>query len=80
LAVGLTAALTLSNVSVGFAGSIVSYSSADHRSQQSDQASYRSNVSTPVSHAGETPPNCVREACGRLWCWQMRGQTTSKSQ
>jgi len=79
LAVGLTAALTLTNIAPGFAGSI-GMSSSDHRAQQSDQASYRANASTPVSHAGGTPPNCVREACGRLWCWHMKGQTTSKNQ
>jgi hypothetical protein len=68
LVVGLTAILTLSHISIGFAGS----------SDQKAQASYRTNASTPVNHAssGTTPPNCVREACGRLWCWN-QGRTSS---
>ena len=63
LAVGLTAVLTLSAISSGLAGS------ADHRAQ----ASHRTNVSQAVSRASETPPNCVRESCGRLWCWNQGG-------
>ena len=74
VAVGLTVGLSVSSISSGFAGSAEHYSlSSDHRAQ----ASYRTNASpAPVSRASETPPNCVREACGRLWCWNM-GKTTS---
>jgi hypothetical protein len=60
MAVGMTAVLTLSHISIGLAG----------WSDQKAQASYRTSASAPVSR-GETPPNCIREACGRLWCWNM---------
>lgn len=75
MAVGLTAALTLLSVSTGLAGSADYRTQVIHQGthQGSSQASYRSNVSQPVSRASETPPNCVRESCGRLWCWNQGG-------
>jgi hypothetical protein len=43
--------------------------SADHRAN----ASYASNAS-PVSRAQDSvPANCIRQSCGKLWCWQMSG-------
>ena len=33
-------------------------------------ASYRVSNSAPVSRAADqVPDNCIREACGRLFCW-----------
>jgi hypothetical protein len=33
-------------------------------------ASYRVSASAPVSRAADqVPANCIREACGRLFCW-----------
>ena len=33
-------------------------------------ASYRVTTSAPVSRAtDQVPGNCIREACGRLFCW-----------
>jgi hypothetical protein len=33
-------------------------------------SSYRVSTSAPVSRAAEqVPGNCIREACGRLFCW-----------
>jgi hypothetical protein len=67
LAVALTTVLFFSTSS-GFAAS-------GHKAK----ASYRAtNESASVSEAGGTPPNCIRESCGRLWCWHMRGETSSK--
>jgi hypothetical protein len=67
MAVGLTVAFILSQTSTGNAGS----------AERKANASYRSGASAPVSRAaGQTPANCVRESCGRLWCWKMKGETT----
>jgi hypothetical protein len=32
-----------------------------------------SNSSQQMSRAAEqpVPPNCIRQECGKLWCWQM---------
>lgn len=77
LAVGLTAVFALGTVSTGHAASL----SQNGRSYggQKAQASYReAGESAPMSRVGPTPPNCVREACGRLWCWHMRGESTNR--
>jgi hypothetical protein len=67
-AVGLTAFLLLSNISGGIAAS------ADHRAN----ASYPSN-SSQMSRAEEpVPANCIRQSCGKLWCWQMRNGSSSR--
>ena len=59
VAVGLTAVLVLSGMSSGNAASsgTKTYSS--------------SNVSR--ASTGDVPVNCIRQACGKLWCWQMSG-------
>jgi hypothetical protein len=72
-AVGLTAILSLSQISSGFAAS------ADHRANVSYPASrsiagYASNAAAPMLRVEEpVPPNCIRQSCGKLWCWQMSG-------
>ena len=41
-------------------------------------ASYASTKATPVpQQADAVPPNCVRQECGKLWCWQMKGGASS---
>jgi hypothetical protein len=67
LAAGLTALFVVSHISSGVAAS------AYHRADTS-HSSYSSNASAPVSRAEEpVPSNCIRQSCGKLWCWQMRG-------
>ena len=62
-AVVLTAFLVFSHIPSGAAAT------ADHRAN----ASYPSNASQ-VSRAEEpVPANCIRQSCGKLWCWQMKG-------
>jgi hypothetical protein len=36
-------------------------------------ASASSSNSSQMSRAAEqpVPPNCIRQECGKLWCWQM---------
>lgn len=60
----LTAAFVLSQISSGTAAS------ADTKVN----ASYRSNTSSQTASADDVPANCVRQSCGKLWCWQMRGK------
>jgi hypothetical protein len=62
----LAALFAISNSTSGNAASSnqrtnVSYSSAS------------SSNSSQISRAAEqpVPPNCVRQECGKLWCWQM---------
>jgi len=61
----LAAAVSLAHVSESTAGSgkgaaNASYSSASRA------------VSAPVSRGSDqVPANCIREACGRLFCWNM---------
>ena len=56
----LGAAATLIHVPASQAGSIKS----------SAKASYSTANSAPVSRASDSlPDNCIREACGRLFCW-----------
>ena len=59
----LAALFAISNSSIGNAAS----------ASQRANASYASSYSTPVSRAAEqpVPPNCIRQECGKLWCWQM---------
>jgi hypothetical protein len=63
----LAALFAISNSSSGNAASVsqranVSYASASSNSSQMSRAAEQ-----PV------PPNCVRQECGKLWCWQMSG-------
>ena len=41
---------------------------------QRANASYASSNVAQASRAQEpVPANCVRQECGKLWCWQMGG-------
>jgi hypothetical protein len=61
----LTAVFVVSQISSGVAGS------ADHRANASYSSS--ANGSQQMSRAEEpVPANCIRQSCGKLWCWQMR--------
>ena len=62
----LAALVVMSNTSSGIAASAnqranASYASAPGGSQMSRTAEQ------PV------PANCIRQECGKLWCWQMSG-------
>jgi hypothetical protein len=70
LAAGLTAVFILSQISSGTAASAY-HSVSTSASSHSPNASYSSNSN--ASRAEEpVPPNCVRQSCGKLWCWQMK--------
>jgi hypothetical protein len=65
----LAAGFSLIHIPAGLAGS------ARQVAQTSSyQGSYQSSTSAPVSRAADTvPANCIRESCGKLFCWNTRG-------
>jgi hypothetical protein len=70
IAVGLTAILVVSQITIGVAASAEHRASASYRSD----ASNRGDTAPQLSRAGDVPPNCVRQACGKLWCWHMKNE------
>jgi hypothetical protein len=57
----LAALFAISNSSNGNAAS----------TQQRVNVSYASNVSQSSRAQEPVPANCIRQECGKLWCWQM---------
>jgi len=66
--------IVVASLAALFAFSNSSSGNAASASQRAN-ASYASSNSAPMSRAAEqpVPPNCVRQECGKLWCWQMSG-------
>jgi hypothetical protein len=53
-----------------------SSSSIAASASQKANASYASNASRSSE---PVPANCIRQECGKLWCWQMgHGKTSSR--
>ena len=65
MAVGLTALFVFSNIAIAVSA------------EEKASASYRTNVTRVTASASDTPGNCIREACGRLWCWNTGKQVSS---
>ena len=65
VAAGLAAVFVVSQTSISVAAS----------SERRTNVSYSSNASAPMSSRAEepVPANCIRQSCGKLWCWQMGG-------
>jgi hypothetical protein len=61
----LAALVLFANISSGVAAS----------ASQKAFVSYATNSSNVSRAAAEqpVPPNCIRQECGKLWCWQMGG-------
>jgi hypothetical protein len=61
----LAAVLAISNSSNANAAS----------AQQRVNVSYASSNASQMSRAQQepVPANCIRQECGKLWCWQMNG-------
>lgn len=61
----LAALSVISHSTIGLAAS----------ANQRAHASYASSNSSQMSRAQQepVPANCVRQECGKLWCWQMSG-------
>lgn len=69
VAAGLAAVFLLSQVSIGNAASAYRSTNAQYSSTSSNM----SRAEEPV------PANCIRQSCGKLWCWQMNGSKTSSN-
>ena len=67
----LAALLAISNSTCGNAASANNRSNVSYSSSNS----YASSGSSQMSRAAEqpVPANCIRQECGKLWCWQMGG-------
>jgi hypothetical protein len=62
----LAALFAISNSTSGNAASSNQRTNVSYSSSNSQQMS-RAAAEEPV------PANCVRQECGKLWCWQMSG-------
>jgi hypothetical protein len=58
-----------SNAASAYHSANVTYSSAN--GPYSSSNSNMSRAEEPV------PANCIRQSCGKLWCWQMNGSKSS---
>ena len=72
VAASLAALFVVSQTTISVAAS------SDHRINASYSA-YSSHASAPMSSRAEepVPANCIRQSCGKLWCWQMNGSKGS---
>jgi len=61
----LAALLAISNTSIGNAASANQRPNASYASASSNSSQMSRAAEQPV------PPNCIRQECGKLWCWQM---------
>ena len=57
---------------------------SNNSSSNAASANQRANASYASSNAAQTsraeqpvPANCIRQSCGKLWCWQMSGGKSS---
>ena len=61
VAAGLAAVFSFAHICASQAGSVKGSANASYSSAAS---------SAPVSRAADSvPANCIREACGKLFCW-----------
>ena len=75
VAVGLTAVFVVSSISSGFAASANYTAGASYA--RSSNTSYSSNAAQMSRAEEPVPSNCIRQSCGKLWCWQMNGSKGS---
>jgi hypothetical protein len=61
----LAALFAISNSSSGNAASVSQRANASYASASSNNSQMSRAAEQPV------PPNCIRQECGKLWCWQM---------
>jgi hypothetical protein len=66
----LTASVILCEAVLGPASAGTrNYSAPTNHSKASAQGSTQGSAQGSSS---QVPANCIREACGRLWCWKMK--------
>ena len=64
VAASLAALFAISNSAISHAASASQRANASYASSNAN-ASQASRAQEPV------PANCIRQECGKLWCWQM---------
>jgi hypothetical protein len=66
--------IAVASLAALFAISNPSSSNAASASHKAANASYASSNASHMSRAQEpVPANCIRQECGKLWCWNMGG-------
>lgn len=73
VAVGLTAVLVLSGMPAGNAASSGTKTYTTVSNSSSNVSAGSSNVNASRASTSDVPANCIRQECGKLWCWQMGG-------
>jgi len=74
LAAGLAAVLTVGLQTIGNAAESYRSASSTYASASAPYSSANANASRAEE---PVPANCVRQECGKLWCWQMKNDKTS---
>ena len=74
VAASLAAVSLVSQVSIGNAASAYHSASVTYSSANGPYSSANANMSRAEE---PVPANCIRQSCGKLWCWQMRNDKTS---
>ncbi len=63
----LAALFSVSQTSISHAASANQRANVSYSSASSNSSPMSSRAEAPV------PDNCIRQECGKLWCWQMKG-------
>ena len=74
VAASLAALCLVSQTSIGNAASANHSASVTYSSGNGPYSSANANMSRSQE---PVPANCIRQECGKLWCWQMKGDKTS---
>ena len=69
VAASLAALLIVSQTSIGHAAQANHSASVSYSSGNGPYSSANANMSRAEE---PVPANCIRQECGKLWCWQMK--------
>jgi hypothetical protein len=65
--------IVVASLAALFAISNSTSSNAASANQRANVSYASSNVSQSSRAQEPVPANCIRQECGKLWCWQMSG-------
>jgi hypothetical protein len=65
--------IVVASLAALFAVSNSTSSNAASANQRANASYASSNVSQTSRAQEPVPANCIRQECGKLWCWQMGG-------
>lgn len=74
VAASLAALVFVSQTSIGNAAQANHAASVTYSSGNGPYSSANANMSRAEE---PVPANCIRQECGKLWCWQMKTDKTS---